>query len=337
MRTNLTTQRDSSRAARDKARRVDTDERVYVSLAHLVRLQHKATGYSFLPRQPIHSLLSGRYASRLRGRGLNFEELRQYQPGDDIRTMDWKVTARTRRPYVRVYTEERDRAVLLIVDQRINMFFGSRERMKSVVAAEAGALGAWRALGVGDRVGAIVFNDNAIEEIRPQRSKVTVMQILRTIEGMNHELRADAPVHTNSGQLNAAMRKAHRLAKHDTLVVLISDGQGTDDETTRLTAQLAEHNDVLGILLYDPLRESPQSGQGRGVATDGRLQLELDLHDRRFMDRIAADYRQELDDIRTTLRKISAPLLPISTAEDVVIQIRRLIGTSARGGYKGRV
>ena len=336
MRTNLTTQRNSSRAARDQARAC-TDERVYVSLAHLVRLQHKATGYSFLPRQPIHSLLSGRYASRLRGRGLNFEELRKYQHGDDIRTMDWKVTARTRRPHVRVYTEERDRAVLLLVDHRIHMFFGSRERMKSVIAAEAGALGAWRGLGVGDRVGAIVFNDQSIEEIRPQRSKVTVMQILRTIERMNRELRADSPVQTNSGQLNAVLRKAHRLAKHDTLVVLISDGQGIDDETTRLTAQLAEHNDVLCILVYDPLRESPQPGSGRGVTTDGRLQMELDLHDRRFMDRIAADYRRELKDIRKTLRKISAPLLPISTAEDVVMQIRRLIGTSARGSISRSV
>ena len=330
---NLTTQKDTAQAAREHAR-AGMDERVYVSLAHLVRLQHKATGYSFLPRQPIHSLLSGRYASRLRGRGLNFEELRQYQQGDDIRTMDWKVTARTRRPHVRVYTEERDRAVLLLVDQRIHMFFGSHERMKSVVAAEAGALGAWRALAVGDRVGAIVFNDQSIEEIRPQRSKVTVMQILRTIEKMNHELRADFTVRVNSDQLNSVLQKAHRLAKHDTLVVVISDGQGVNDETTRLTAQLAEHNDVLGLLLYDPLRESPTPGAGRGMVTDGRLQLELDLNDERLLKRIAADYHQELNDIRMALRKMSAPLLAISTAEDVVDQIRKLIGTGARK-FKG--
>lgn len=329
MRNNLTTQRDSARAARDHAGS-KKDTRVYVSLAHLVQLQHKATGYSFLPRQPIHSLLSGRYASRLRGRGLNFEELRQYQQGDDIRTMDWKVTARTRRPHVRVYTEERDRAVLLLVDQRIHMFFGSRERMKSVVAAEAAALAAWRAVGVGDRIGAIVFNDQSIEEIRPQRSKGTVMEILRTIEQMNHELRADSPVQSNEGQLNAALQKAHRLAKHDTLVVLISDGQGTNNETTRFTAQLAEHNDFLCMLLYDPMRESPLPGRGQYVATDGRLQMDLELDDQKFTERIAADYRQELDSIRAALRKISAPLLPISTAEDIVDQIRKLIGTATQ-------
>jgi DNA polymerase III delta prime subunit len=97
-------------------------------------------GFSFLLRQPVYSILAGRHASRLRGRGLNFEEIRRYLPGDDIRNMDWRVTARTRRPHVRVYTEERDRPLLLVIDQRQSMFFGSRRAMKSVVAAEAAAL-----------------------------------------------------------------------------------------------------------------------------------------------------------------------------------------------------
>jgi len=126
---------------------------VYVQLDELAKLQHKASGFSFLPKQPIHSVLSGRHASKLRGRGLNFEELRNYLPGDDTRHIDWKVTARTRTPYVRVYTEEKDRTVWLLVDQRVCMFFGSTKRMKSVVAAEVAALSAWRVLSVGDRTG----------------------------------------------------------------------------------------------------------------------------------------------------------------------------------------
>lgn len=190
----------TARATREQSSGA-VDVSVHVSLPHLVRLRHKATGYTFLPRQPIHSLLSGRYASRLRGRGLNFEELRRYHPGDDIRAMDWKVTARTRKPHVRVYAEERDRAVLLLVDQRIHMFFGSHERMKSVVAAEAAALSAWRAFGVGDRVGAIVFNDQRMESIRPQRSKATVMQLLSNIERMNRELHANSQVALNRSQV----------------------------------------------------------------------------------------------------------------------------------------
>ena len=89
-------------------------------------------------------MLHGRHASRLRGRGHNFEELRGYVSGDDIRNVDWKATARSGEPHIRVYIEERDRPVLLLIDQRHNMFFGTRRAMKSVVAAEAAALAAWR-------------------------------------------------------------------------------------------------------------------------------------------------------------------------------------------------
>jgi uncharacterized protein (DUF58 family) len=117
---------------------------VYADLSELVRLKFRSRRFSFLPRPSAHSILAGRHASRLRGRGLNFEEIRRYLPGDDIRNMDWRVTARMRKPHVRVYTEERDRPVLLIIDQRQSMFFGSRQAMKSVVAAEGAALAARR-------------------------------------------------------------------------------------------------------------------------------------------------------------------------------------------------
>ena len=105
----------------------DPQPGVYASLAALVSLRFRAKGFSFLPRQPVHSILAGRHASRLRGRGLNFEEIRRYQPGDDIRQIDWKVTVRTRQTHSRVYTEERERSVLLLVDQRITMFFRQRQ------------------------------------------------------------------------------------------------------------------------------------------------------------------------------------------------------------------
>src|SRR5262245_54071995 len=103
---------------------------VYVDLDDLIALEQKGRKFSFLPRQPVHSLLSGRFASRMRGRGLNFEEIRDYRNGDDIRSIDWKVTARLQKPHVRVFNEERDRPALLVVDQRLTMFFGSRLAMK---------------------------------------------------------------------------------------------------------------------------------------------------------------------------------------------------------------
>jgi uncharacterized protein (DUF58 family) len=233
---------------------------VYTTLAELVAFRHRARGFSFLPRQPVHSVLAGRHASRVRGRGLNFEEIRRYQTGDDIRQIDWKVTARTRKTHSRVFTEERERTTLLVVDQRVSMFFGSVSRMKSVTAAHATALAAWRVLAQQDRVGALVFNDHEVVELRPHRSQSQVMRILNTVVTQNRALSIEqAP--GNPAMLNDALRRCDRLASHDCLVCIISDGSGNDDETARLLTHIARHNDVLFAFVHDPLEEQlPDAG-----------------------------------------------------------------------------
>ena len=132
---------------------------VYTNLDKLVALKYDIRGFSYLPKQPVQSQLTGKHRSRLRGRGLDFEEVRIYSFGDDIRSIDWKVTARTKKPHTRVYTEERERPVFLVLDQSSSMFFGSQQYMKSVIAAEAAAISAWKVLAVGDRIGGIGFND----------------------------------------------------------------------------------------------------------------------------------------------------------------------------------
>ena len=303
---------------------VDRPAGVYANLDELIRIQFKVRDLSLLPHQPVTSVLSGRYGSRLRGRGLNFEELRRYQPGDDIRTMDWKVTARTRSPHVRVYTEEKDRAVLLLVDQRLNMFFGTRDRLKSVTAAELAAIGSWRALDVGDRVGALVFNDSESIEFKPHRSRQNVMAILGGIVRLNHQLSAQSEVAPNGEMLNDILEKACRVATHDYLVVLISDFFGADDQSTRLVTELAAHNDVLAFLPYDPIRLTP--GRQALTISDGSAQMELDLSRAGVRDKIAADFQEEQHQIQHFLRKLSAPLLMISNQGDVARQVKRHLG-----------
>lgn len=302
---------------------------VYARLEDLVALRHKARGFAFLPRQPVHSLLTGRYASRIRGRGLNFEEMRTYVPGDDVRTIDWKVTARTGRAHVRVYTEERDRPVLLVVDQRLSMFFGSRRAMKSVTAAEVAALAAWRVLSVGDRVGALVFNDEVQAEVRAHRSERTVYQILDAVLGQNHELRADKEVARRPERLNEVLRGAARLATHDWLVCVISDFDGADDETRALLSRMATHNDVLAVLVHDALAlEMPV--HSRYVVGDGRLQVELDLAGRHVRERVADFARERLARVLAWSGEIGVPVLPLQTGEEPAEQVRRLLGGSAR-------
>ena len=308
---------------------VDPAPGVYATLADLVALQYRARGFSFLPRQPVQSLLAGRHASRLRGRGLDFEEVRHYQPGDDIRQIDWKATARTRKTHSRVYTEERERSVLLVVDQRITMFFGSERNMKSVTAAEMAALAAWRVLAQKDRVGALVFNDSKVVEIQPQRSRSTVMRILHTMLEQNHGLSIDPKPESQGGMFNEALRRCERLAKHDSLVCIVSDGFGHDQESRRLLTHIAQHNDVLFAFIYDPLEaDLPEAGQL--VFADGLRQLEVDTGNRKLRERYRDDFAAERAAGRRFLLQRETPVIPLSTADGVAEQLRKQLGTARR-------
>jgi uncharacterized protein (DUF58 family) len=304
---------------------------VYVTLEELTRLQFLARDFSFLPRQPVHSLLAGRHASRVRGRGLDFEELRGYLPGDDPRTIDWKVTARTGAPHVRVYTEERDRPALILVDQRMSMFFGTVRNMKSVSAARIAAASAWRVTGSGDRVGAIVFDDEASTEVVPHRSKETVIRILDEVVDRNRALRADAPARPNPGMLNEVLATADRIAKHDFLIAIISDFDGCDEDTTRLVTRMAQRNDVIAIPVFDPSSQQlPDTG--RLVVSDGEVQMELDFGSGATRKRMTDLARGRLAEVLGWQSRFGVPVLPISCGEDELIQVRRLLGQAAGPG-----
>ena len=301
------------------------DNGVYVQLDELIRLQHKSSGFSFLPRQPVHSVLSGRHASKLRGRGLNFEELRDYLPGDDTRNIDWKVTARTGTPHVRVYTEEKDRSVWMLIDQRVSMFFGSRQRMKSVVAAEVAAISAWRVLSVGDRVGALIFDDNDISVIPPHRSRERVIQILKQVTKKNRQLNANADLKPNPNKLNEALKQVSTLARHDCLVCLITDGDGLNSETRRHVTRLSEHNDVLTALIYDPLeKDLPSAGRLRFADNEG--QLEADTSNRKLQTGFQKAFEKKMERIETASRRFSIPVIALDTDRPVPEQMRDAFG-----------
>jgi uncharacterized protein (DUF58 family) len=297
----------------------------YVTVDDLSALEIAAREFSFLPQQPVHSILAGRHASRLRGRGLAFEELRPYLPGDDIRNMDWRATARMGKPFVRVYTEEKDRPALILVDQRINMFFGTRRAMKSVAAAEIAALCAWRILAEGDRVGGYVFNDESLDEVRPARSRAAVTHFLEVVVAQNNALRADAGVRRTPSRLNAALEAAARVARHDHVVILISDFDGHDRDTRDLLLDLSVHNDVVAMLVYDPfLFDLPKAGEL--VVTDGDLQVELPFGTGHVRKSLAETADARLKELLGWRGEIGVPVLPISSAEETADQLRKLLG-----------
>lgn len=309
--------------------------RAFIVLEEMLTLKHRARGFSFLPRQPVHSLLAGRHASRLRGRGLNFEELRHYFEGDDPRAIDWRATARLGAPHVRVYSEERDRPVILVVDQRSAMFFGSQRAMKSVVAAEAAALAAWRVASLGDRVGAVVFGDVETVAIRPRARDAGVVRILGEIARQNAALAGATVADGASARLNDALAAAARLTAHDGLVCIISDMGGADDTTRQIISRLGAHNDVIAMFISDPL-EQELPDVGVAAFSSGDAQVDADLSSA-SLRRAFADERQAWRASLAALsRRRAIPVLPLSTARDVSGQLRELIGRRLARGGSGR-
>lgn len=300
------------------------DPRIHVDLAHLRSMEGRAKALSFLPRQPARSALNGRHASRLRGRGLNFEELRDYLPGDDTRTIDWKVTARTGAPHVRVYTEERDRPALLLIDQRMSMFFGTRLNMKSVTAAEAASLAAFRILDQGDRVGGIVFGDDMVAEIRPQRSKAALDRLLMAIENANCALHADAPP-LAAMSLNRPLQSVARIARRNHLIIVISDFDGIDEKTKLLMGGLARHNDVVLCPVTDPIvQDLPQ--KLKLTISDGQLQAEIDAGSEKVHRQLTEVAKGRLSEVLDWQKEIGMAVLPLSAGEETLPQLRRLMG-----------
>lgn len=305
---------------------------VQVRISDLMELEPAARGLGFFSRQPVRSILAGQHGSRLRGRGLDFEELRRYLPGDDLRQLDWRTSQRLGEPYVRTYSEERDRPVMVVVDQRMGMYFGSVRSFKSVVAARIAGLSAWMAYQAGDRVGGLVFSDGGIDSVRPLRSRERIQALFAAIARRNQSLSAYLPDADASGRLNQALQSALAHAPHDCLVCLISDFAGADAGTLRLLRTLSAHNDVIATLVYDPLALSMPL-RGRLVVTQGELQVELEAGRREVRQPLSDFFAGRLREVAELLRRSRVPLLSIDTAGDTVAQLRRELGRQASGSH----
>lgn len=301
---------------------------VHVKTDHLISLEAQARDLTFTQVNRSHQQLAGRMKSAMRGRGLIFEELRGYLPGDDIRSIDWRVTARTSKPVVRVYGEEKERPALIVVDQRINMFFGSRLQMKSVTAAEAAILCAWRILGSGDKIGGFVFNDEVIVELKSHRSRNAVIGLADNISEMNGKLAANYSGTPSPATFDSVLRKVVSVAHHDHLVVIISDFDGHGPESRDLLLRLSSRNDIICLLIYDPfLLDLPTSGDL--VVSGGTLQAEIPLRQPSVRASISNFARNRGREFRAWQTDLGLPMLPVSATEETVPQLRHLLEQSA--------
>ena len=288
----------------------DNTDPVQVSVPDLVGLSRAAASIR-LGRGRILSRQSGDYQSPFRGRGMEFDESRLYQPGDDIRNIDWRVTARTGKTHTKLFREERERPVFVWIDLRRPMHFATRGRYKSVLAAQLAALIAWSALGNGDRVGGVIFSEHEHHELKPRRGKTGVLRLInRIVNDSAWSLPASAGGDRQS--LEHALQRLHRVARPGSLIFLISDFRELDSQAEIPLARLCRHNEVAMLFVYDRLeQELPPPGRYR-VSDAGREFL-VDTSDSHLAGQYREQFRARLDRLRRLSVASGILLLPCRT------------------------
>lgn len=300
----------------------------YTDLDALIALRFPARQLQLARRNRALSALTGPNKSNFRGRGIDFEEVRSYQAGDDIRSIDWRVTARTGQAHTKLFREERERPVLVVVDQRPGMFFGSSHCCKSVLAAHLASLIGWSALEGGDRVGGLVFNGQVHREIRPRRSRRTALALLSEIHSYNHEL--PLPIPESDDSFDAMLSNLRRVARPGSSIYLISDFGGIEQDLVhKHLFQLAQHTQVTALACSDPLETRlPQAG--RYAVTDGEQRSELNTADRSVRREYSQRFQQRTRYLGEIMGRLGIPVLPVSTAEAPFAVLQKYYGETRR-------
>jgi len=276
------------------------DGLVRVSTKHLIDLRRQA---EMIPLN-AHKILapkSGAYLSPFKGRGMEFEESRIYQAGDDIRNMDWRVTARTGVAHSKVFREERERAVLMWVDYRRPMFFATQGAFKSVMAARAAALLSWSAIQHGDRLGGVILSEQQQDELRPQRGDKAVLHFINKLA--RHPAWS-SPLSTPIEHTTAVQSLIHlrRVAKPGSLIILFSDFHHLGEQAESHLKQLARHNDVMLMFFHDPL-ESQLPPPGLYQISNGQQSMTINTADSSLRTTHQQQFQQHQDYLKNLCRR----------------------------------
>jgi uncharacterized protein (DUF58 family) len=243
--------------------------------------------------------------------------------------IDWRASARTGRTQTRVFTEERDRPTLLIVNMTAGTFFGTRHATKTAVIAQVAAVAAWRSLQGGDRIGGLVFGDDGMDEHRPLRSRHAVMRILGSIADRAGQLANISPRPVSPDPLNRALQRAEAMVTHDWLVLVISDLNAANEESIAMLGRMSRHNDVIAVPVSDPIERTLPAAPWRASATDGARRAVLDPARDGLGGRVPENHAARLAELKASGLRFQTPVLPIGTEEQAAPQLRRMLGRLA--------
>lgn len=302
---------------------------IAVQREDLLSLRPAARGLSLKPCQRGKSLLSGQHLSRLRGRGMDYLESRHYQAGDDVRNFDWRVTARTNQPHIKLFVEEREQPVVMLVNLSASMSIASQGAFKSVIAARTASLFGWIAAAQGDRVGGMIYrSDTQHEELKPQGGRRGILQLIEALVNLGQP-------HTEfdsqqAGLPEIVLQRVQRMAKPGTQIFVISDFFQPNEHMQQLMshlAQLRQHNNVLGIQVVDPLELfAPPSGD-YGVS-DGQQSWRMKLEGSTQREKLNTELQQRQQQLESNFQQIGIPLLRMMTSDDVAAILHQVLSNN---------
>ncbi len=287
---------------------------VSIDLAGLIALGDQLLQVSRVSGRQLASQ-HGSYRSRFRGRGMEFAEVRAYLPGDDVRSIDWRVTARRGKVHTKLFHEERERPVLLALDYRRPMFFATRGRFKAVQASHMAALIAWQALARGDRIGGFLFSEERSLELRPQLGKKAVLQLLRQMVADPVWQRTPHRPFAPQQRLATTLQRLQRVARPGSLILLLSDFNQWDERVEKELAVLGRHCELGLVHCFDPLEiELPPAGTYR--LSNGERDLTIATADDTVRRQYHDNFAQRLQNLQEFSRRQRCRLFSLPTDLD---------------------
>lgn len=299
--------------------------RAYISLEDLLESRQHCQRLPLF-RGPVRaSRQLGQQYTRLRGRGVDFDQVRSYQPGDDIRSIDWRVTARSNKVHTKVFNEERERPVFIMCEQSDRMFFGSQTCTKSVMAADAASLIAWTALAHSDRVGGVVFGAEC-HEVRPQRNRRAILRLFSLLQQANNALQpsARAVADQQSEPLNLALRHSREVVRPGSILYLLCDHAAIEQINPTLLVNLAAHNDLVLLPVYDVLESQLPAGRVLEFS-QGEERLTLNTADEAVRAAYADQFIAQQQAWQRLSRRFSCSLFSLHTGSSAVAQLRDML------------
>lgn len=284
---------------------------ITAELSELIALKYLARSAQYKPEQRAQK--SGNHVSKRRGRGMDFAEVRNYQSGDEIRHMEWRITARTGKPHTKLYQEERERPVVLMTDFNSSMYFGTRKAFKSVMAAHLAAMIAWTAIKQGDWVGGVFFSETEHSEYAPRARDAGVLPLLAALKEYTHKRFNH---YKESRSFLHALQRLTRVARPGSIIVIISDFYQFTSECAQLLARLNAHCEVMAYHICDPLELSPPQPQQYAI-TNGQNEVLLDTTNRLVTQAYQHYIDERMAHLKKHFKQLQIPFIQVTAENDI--------------------